>query len=243
MRIRELEQENTYLLRENEELRRQLEEKNTQLRPDIGRRSTMPTTIVDGDRRIDRSSDMNLRRRRTDDVYMVRLLCGVLFTLENPFQHHFSRTETIPIFRAPLLLCLSPRSTTNTPNRQTLPPCTINDLPLRRLFSHLMHYLIKSRELHQVPRRVLRPRTSRRVFLPFCPVLLQGKIARAKRTRDPSDDLFSSFTHSSLLTITHLQLTLITVRPPRPQTTLFFLRSLTRLGNTTLSRSRKTLTM
>ena len=74
MRIRELEQENTYLLRENEELRRQLEEKNTQLRPDIGRRSTMPTTIVDGDRRIDRSSDMNLRRRRTDDVYMVRLL-------------------------------------------------------------------------------------------------------------------------------------------------------------------------
>lgn len=74
MRIRELEQENSYLHRENEELRRQLEDKNAQLRPDLGRRSTNLQTTID-DRRIDRN-DM-IRRRRTldpaEDVYMVSL--------------------------------------------------------------------------------------------------------------------------------------------------------------------------
>lgn len=68
MRIRELEQENELLHREVEELRRQLEMKNSQLRPDFRRESYTP---LPDDRHFDRES----KRRRTADVggvYMVR---------------------------------------------------------------------------------------------------------------------------------------------------------------------------
>ncbi|KAI0697636.1 hypothetical protein C8T65DRAFT_661880 [Cerioporus squamosus] len=66
MRIRELEQENELLHREVEELRRQLEMKNGQLRPDF-RRDTY-TPLPD-----DRHFDRETKRRRTTDasgVYM-----------------------------------------------------------------------------------------------------------------------------------------------------------------------------
>ena len=61
MRIRELEQENELLHREVEELRRQLEMKNGQLRPDL-RRDTY-TPLPD-----DRHFDRETKRRRTADV-------------------------------------------------------------------------------------------------------------------------------------------------------------------------------
>ena len=70
VRIRELENENMGLRRENELLRQQLEEKNAVLRPDITRR-----TVLSDDRRHDR----DMKRRRTidhpEDVYMV--CCGL----------------------------------------------------------------------------------------------------------------------------------------------------------------------
>lgn len=75
MRIRELEHENADLQRENERLRRLLEERNAQLRPDIGRRSTLPSLTQVDDRRFDRE----IKRRRTLDhpedhpIYMVRI--------------------------------------------------------------------------------------------------------------------------------------------------------------------------
>lgn len=68
MRIRELEQENELLHREVEELRRQLEMKNAQLRPDFRRDTYTP---LPDDRHFDRES----KRRRTTEasgVYMVR---------------------------------------------------------------------------------------------------------------------------------------------------------------------------
>ncbi|KAI1792462.1 hypothetical protein LXA43DRAFT_1006699 [Ganoderma leucocontextum] len=61
MRIRELEQENELLHREVEELRRQLEMKNTQLRTDFRRDTYTP---LPDDRHFDRES----KRRRTADV-------------------------------------------------------------------------------------------------------------------------------------------------------------------------------
>ncbi|OBZ76138.1 hypothetical protein A0H81_03358 [Grifola frondosa] len=66
VRIRELEQENELLHREVDELRRQVESKNGHLRPDIGRRSDLPSP--NDDRRADRDS----KRRRMDptNVYM-----------------------------------------------------------------------------------------------------------------------------------------------------------------------------
>ncbi|RPD61584.1 hypothetical protein L227DRAFT_54106 [Lentinus tigrinus ALCF2SS1-6] len=60
MRIRELEQENELLHREVEELRRQLEMKNAQLRPDFRRDNYTP---LPDDRHFDRE---NKRRRTTD---------------------------------------------------------------------------------------------------------------------------------------------------------------------------------
>ncbi|THH29805.1 hypothetical protein EUX98_g4367 [Antrodiella citrinella] len=68
MRIRELEGEIVSLRRENELLRDQLEDKNAQLRPDIGRRN-----IPSDDRRYDR----DMKRRRTldhgNDIYMLAI--------------------------------------------------------------------------------------------------------------------------------------------------------------------------
>lgn len=77
VRIRELENENISLRRENESLRHQLEEKIALLRPDITRRNI---TLPD-----DRRDDRDMKRRRTvdhaEDVYMVspslHCNCGV----------------------------------------------------------------------------------------------------------------------------------------------------------------------
>ncbi|TCD68781.1 hypothetical protein EIP91_009794 [Steccherinum ochraceum] len=66
VRIRELESENMGLRRENEVLRHQLEEKNALLRPDITRRTTIPSD--------DRRHDRDMKRRRTldqhEDMYL-----------------------------------------------------------------------------------------------------------------------------------------------------------------------------
>ncbi|KAI0922646.1 hypothetical protein AcW1_002764 [Taiwanofungus camphoratus] len=62
VRIRELEQENEVLHREIEDLRRQLEQRNANLRPDISRRSDIPTPS--DDRRCDREA----KRRRTAEA-------------------------------------------------------------------------------------------------------------------------------------------------------------------------------
>ncbi|KAI0657574.1 hypothetical protein C8Q70DRAFT_919208 [Cubamyces menziesii] len=71
LRIRELEQENDMLHREVEELRRQLEIKNAQLRgPDLGLRREPFGTALD-----DHRSDREPKRRRTSDangLYVVR---------------------------------------------------------------------------------------------------------------------------------------------------------------------------
>ena len=69
MRIRELEQENELLHREVEELRRQLEIKNAQLRPEF-RRDTYTPLPTD-----DRVFDREPKRRRTADANGVYMVC------------------------------------------------------------------------------------------------------------------------------------------------------------------------
>lgn len=66
IRIRELEEENEILHREVDELRRQLEERNARLRPDLARRH-IPSSPYD-------RGDYESRRRRLPDsaVYLVR---------------------------------------------------------------------------------------------------------------------------------------------------------------------------
>lgn len=68
IRIRELEEENEILHRELDELRRQLEDRNARLRPDLARRH-MPSSPYD------RGEYESRRRRLTDStVYLVRAL-------------------------------------------------------------------------------------------------------------------------------------------------------------------------
>ncbi|KAK7683585.1 hypothetical protein QCA50_013423 [Cerrena zonata] len=61
MRIRELEEKVGVLVRENEELRRQLEQRNADLRPDIARHPSYRTSFDD------RHADRDIKRRRTID--------------------------------------------------------------------------------------------------------------------------------------------------------------------------------
>ena len=68
IRIRELEEENEILHRELDELRRQLEDRNARLRPDLARRH-MPSSPYD------RGEYDSRRRRLTDStVYLVRVV-------------------------------------------------------------------------------------------------------------------------------------------------------------------------
>ncbi|KAI0767358.1 hypothetical protein C8Q74DRAFT_1203840 [Fomes fomentarius] len=78
MRIRELEQENELLHREVEELRRQLEMKNAQLRPEY-RRDTY-TPLPSDDRHFDRDA----KRRRTTDASGVTYMVGDSQYARNP---------------------------------------------------------------------------------------------------------------------------------------------------------------
>ncbi|PIL29154.1 transcription factor [Ganoderma sinense ZZ0214-1] len=82
MRIRELEQENELLHREVEELRRQLEMKNSQLRPDFRRDNYTP---LPDDRHFDRES----KRRRTADV-------GGVYVTSSPHTHSPPPPLSIP---------------------------------------------------------------------------------------------------------------------------------------------------
>ncbi|CCM06497.1 uncharacterized protein FIBRA_08767 [Fibroporia radiculosa] len=68
VRIRELEEENEILHREIDDLRRQLEQRNARLRPDITRRTDLLTLADDGDR------DGRRRRLADSTLYMVRTL-------------------------------------------------------------------------------------------------------------------------------------------------------------------------
>lgn len=71
MRIRELEEKVGSLVRENEELRRQLEQRNADLRPDIVRHVGYRTSFDD------RHTDRDIKRRRTIDhgeLYIVSVV-------------------------------------------------------------------------------------------------------------------------------------------------------------------------
>lgn len=70
VRIRELEQENEVLHREIEDLRRQLEQRNANLRPDISRRSDIPTPS--DDRRCDREAKRRRTAEANNNIYIVR---------------------------------------------------------------------------------------------------------------------------------------------------------------------------
>ena len=74
MRIRELEEENQQLLRQIEELRKQLEDRNTRMRAATSQQRNGPAVLPTFD---DRGSDHDtVKRRRTmegsDDLTMVR---------------------------------------------------------------------------------------------------------------------------------------------------------------------------
>lgn len=69
MRIRELEQENELLHRELQEVRRQLELRTAQLRPDIFRRNE---GVASSD---DRRFDRDLKRRRMTDPSGLYMVC------------------------------------------------------------------------------------------------------------------------------------------------------------------------
>lgn len=95
MRIRELEQENELLHREVEELRRQLEMKNSQLRPDFRRDAYTP---LPDDRHFDRES----KRRRTADVggvYVVRCSARTGSRPSHAALHRHPPPTTIPHLR------------------------------------------------------------------------------------------------------------------------------------------------
>ncbi len=90
MRIRELEQENELLHREVEELRRQLEMKNAQLRPDFRRDTYTP---LPDDRHFDRETK---RRRTTTDASGVYMVSGPASAVTYWTQLTFDDAQTSP---------------------------------------------------------------------------------------------------------------------------------------------------
>ena len=87
MRIRELEEKVGALVRENEELRRQVEQRNADLRPDIVRQPSYRTSF--DDRHTDRG---DIKRRRTIDhgeLYVVSAVVHSVISLSGPGNNQY----------------------------------------------------------------------------------------------------------------------------------------------------------
>ena len=99
IRIRELEEENELLHRELDELRRQLEERNARLRPDLARRH-IPSSPYD------RGEYDSRRRRLTDStVYLVRAHEAVVIAPGVADQEVLHSKRRVDIHIALLLPC------------------------------------------------------------------------------------------------------------------------------------------
>lgn len=172
IRIRELEQENELLHREVEELRRQLEMKNSQLRPDFRRDNYTP---LPDDRHFDRES----KRRRTADVggvYVVRCSAHTGCRPSHAALHrHPPLTPTLHLhpFPSHLSPASTPRKARTLPHTRrtrrdrwaTTTRMVCRDIPCRRR--------LQRRARRQVPR-------SRRVLSPSLRALPYSRTAPIK---------------------------------------------------------------
>ncbi|CAL1709750.1 unnamed protein product [Somion occarium] len=143
MRIRELEDKVGALVRENEDLRRQLEQRNAELRPDIVRQPVHRASFDD------RHSDRDIKRRRTidhnmGDVYIEPSTHQLptppppltIPPLSNQYQRHERTPSMLPSYATHYSMAETPSDTTSSASS----PSTQSFSPISEHYSNSLHH-------------------------------------------------------------------------------------------------------